>query len=264
MGTHYLENENGKIAYSDTGSGPLVLCVPSMGDLRGEYRFLAPQLATAGFRAISMDVRGHGESSTGWDDYSVAGVGRDMLALIRSLNAGQAFIIGTSMAAGAAAWAAAKAPDLVRGIVLIGPFMRGGGDWLGVLLAAMFNRPWGPSMWLKYFNTLYPSHKPADFAEYTAALRENLAQPGRVEALQKMMMASKNASEECLPRVKTPALVLMGSQDPDFKQPETEARWVAESLHTRYQMIAGAGHYPHAEMPGVTGPLIVSFLKSLG
>jgi hypothetical protein len=28
-------------------------------------------------------------------------------------------------------------------------------------------------------------------------------------------------------------------------------------------MIEGAGHYPHSEMPEVTGPLVLSFLQTL-
>ena len=42
MATKYLNQSNGKIAYDDAGNGPLVVCVPSMGDVRGEYRFLIP------------------------------------------------------------------------------------------------------------------------------------------------------------------------------------------------------------------------------
>src|SRR5512143_1978967 len=108
MATQYLDHQNGQLAFDDTGHGPLVICVPSMGDLRGEYRFLIPQLAAAGYRAISLDVRGHGESSTTWADFSVAGVGSDILALIRHLASGPAVIIGTSMAAGAGVCAAAE------------------------------------------------------------------------------------------------------------------------------------------------------------
>ena len=40
MGTQFLQHQNGSIAYDDSGSGPLVVCAPSMGDLRSEYRFL--------------------------------------------------------------------------------------------------------------------------------------------------------------------------------------------------------------------------------
>ncbi len=264
MTTNYFKQQDGTIAYDDTGTGPLVICAPSMGDLRQEYRFLSQQLAEAGYRAVSMDVRGHGETSTGWSDYSVAGVGADMVALIRHLNAGPAVVVGESMSAGAAIWAAAEAPECVKGLVLIGPFVRGEGQpLLQLLFRVMLARPWGPSLWLRYFKTLYPTRKPADVEEYCAALHSNLKQSGRLEALQKMMDASKRASEERIPRVAVPALVLMGSKDPDFKPPEAEAKWVANALRGTYHLIDGAGHYPQAEMPEVTAPLILSFLQSL-
>jgi pimeloyl-ACP methyl ester carboxylesterase len=264
MTTKYLFQENGKIAYDDTGNGPLVVCVPSLGDVRGEYRFLIPQLVEAGYRVVSMDVRGLGETSVDWDDYTVAGVGADIVALIRKLEAGPAIVIGTSMAAGAAVWAAAEAPELIRGMLMVGPFVRGDGNkLLEAVFTVMLARPWGPSMWLKYFSTLYPTCKPVDFAEYTNALKANMAEPGRLETLLAMLRASKRASEERIPQVNKPVLVLMGSKDPDFKEPEAEAKWVAENLKGTYTLIEGAGHYPHAEMPEITAPLMLSFMGSL-
>lgn len=264
MATEFLNHENGRIAYDVQGTGPLVICVPSMGDVRGEYRFLIPQLVSAGYKTVSLDVRGMGETSTGWNDYSIVGVGQDILALTRELNAGPAVIVGTSMAAGAAVWASVEAPALIRGMILVGPFVRGEGNGLmQTLFSVMFARPWGPSMWTKYYSTLYPSCKPADFARYSRALRENLKEHGRLEGLMKMLQASKRASEERISSVKQPSLVIMGSKDPDFKNPESEAKWVAENLKTNYEMIENAGHYPHAEMPDVVGPLMLKFIQSL-
>lgn len=263
MPTQFLKRPEGTIAYDDTGHGPLIICAPSMGDVRGEYRFLAPQLVTAGYRVVSMDLRGLGESSTGWPDYSVTGVGQDLVALIETLNAGPATIIGCSMAAGAAVWAAAEAPNQVNGLVLIGPFVRGTTSTANRLLfSTLFARPWGVSAWLRYYTSLYPTRKPADFAAYTAALRANLAEPGRLAVLHQMLFASKAASEERLPRVNVPALILMGGKDPDFKNPEGEAQWVANRLHGQMMMVPDAGHYPHAEMPDIVGPQVLSFLAA--
>ena len=264
MSTQFLQVPEGKIAYDDSGSGPLVICVPGMGDLRREYRFLVPQLAAAGFRAVTMDVRGHGESSMGWQDYSVAGVGCDILALIRQLNAGPAVVIGNSMGAGAAVWAAVEAPEWVRALVLVGPAVRGQPSGLfRLLMGALFLRPWGASAWLRYYRTLFPSRTPADWSAYAAGLQHNLAQPGRLEALRQMLFSSKAASEARLMQVSQPALVLMGSQDADFKPPEREAQWVAAQVKGTCQMIEGAGHYPFSEMPELTGPKMIDFLKSL-
>ncbi len=263
MNTQFLNTSGGQIAYEVSGSGPLVVCVPGMGDLRGEYRFLTPLLVQAGFRVASMDIRGHGESSTRWSDFSVAGIGSDILALIRALSSGPAFIIGTSMAAGAAIWAAAEAPALVSGIALLGPAVRGEvNPSMGALLRVLFSRPWGAWAWKTYYTSLFPTRKPADFQAYRAALIDNLRQPGRLEALQNMMLANKTASEERLEKVSAPAVVIMGTKDPDFPSPEEEARWLAGKLNAAYSMIEGAGHYPHVEMLDASGPLLVSWLES--
>jgi pimeloyl-ACP methyl ester carboxylesterase len=235
-----------------------------LGDLRGEYRFLVPLLVKAGYRVATMDVRGHGETSIGWDDFSVAGIGEDILALIRELDAGPAVVIGTSMGAGAAIWSAVEAPELVGGLVLVDPFVDGDSNRLLVfLLSLMFARPWGAFMWKKYYSSLYPTCKPADFTEYSSALYANIKQRGRLEAVLEMLRTSKRASGERMPKVKQPALVLMGSKDPDFKHPEAEAKRVAEAVRGSYALIENAGHYPHAEMPEATAPLMISFMDSL-
>lgn len=264
MSAKYLNQQNGQIAYDVEGNGPLVVCVPSLGDLRGEYRFLRPLLVEAGFQVATMDVRGHGDASIKWDDFSVAGVGEDILALVRELKAGPAVVVGTSMGGGAAIWAAVEAPDLVRGMILVDPFVDGkGNSFLKLLSSIMFARPWGTSMWLKYYASLYPTRKPADFDEYTAALYEKLKERGRLEAVLQMLYASKEASGERMPQVTQPALVLMGSKDRDFKDPEGEAKRISEAVRGKYVMIENAGHYPHAEMPEITAPLMISFMQSL-
>lgn len=264
MSTKYLGQQAGRIAYDDQGDGPLVISVPSLGDLRSEYRFLTPQLVQAGYRVVQMDLRGLGESSVRWDDYSVAGIGSDIIALARSLQAGPAAVIGTSMGAGAAVWAAAEAPEAFTGLALVGPFVRGEGSLpLNLLFSALLAPPWGPAMWLKYYSSLYPSRKPDDFTAYKAALHANLKEPGRMSALRRQFLAPKTASEARLPKVTVPVQVLMGSKDPDFKNPEAEARWVAEALRGAYTLVPGAGHYPHAELPEVTGPLVLAFLERI-
>ena len=265
MNTQFVDLTEGKLAYDETGSGPLVVCVPGMGDLRGEYRFLVPQLVAAGYRVVTMDVRGHGETSVSWKDYSVAGVGSDILALIRHLDAGPAIVVGNSMAAGAAIWAAAEAPELVSGLALIGPAVRGEMN-LGyrLLVGALFARPWGPAAWLRYYQGLFPARKPEDLAAYAAALKHNLSQPGRLEALHADDAGIQSFFRSPrLSQVHLPTLVVMGTRDPDFKDPQAEAEWVAAQLGGACRMVEGAGHYPQSEMPETTGPWIVEFLRTL-
>src|SRR5260370_41056707 len=93
--TQFLKLAGGQIAYDDSGgTGPLVICVPGLGDMRQQYRFLAPRLVAAGFRVVTIDLPGHGESSVDWPEYSPSGVGADIVAMIRHLGANKAFIVG--------------------------------------------------------------------------------------------------------------------------------------------------------------------------
>ena len=68
MQTQFFERPEGTIAYDDSqGDGQLVIMLPGMGALRSEYRFLAPAVIEAGYRVVTADLRGQGESSTQYD-----------------------------------------------------------------------------------------------------------------------------------------------------------------------------------------------------
>jgi pimeloyl-ACP methyl ester carboxylesterase len=269
--TRFLSRPEGRVAYEDVGAGPLVVLVPGMGDTRQQYRFLAPELAAAGYRVVSMDVRGLGESTTGFSDYSAAAVGSDVVALVRELDAGPARLVGQSMAAGAVAWAAAEAPDLVESLVLIGPFVRDvppisrlQAALMGLVINGLLQRPWGSAAWSSFYDSLYPSAKPDDLPAYRQALAANLAERGRLEALRAMINASKADVDARLGQVRARTLVVMGTADPDFDGlvggQAGEARFVADRLGGQVMMVEGAGHYPHAEMPTQVNPAIVRFV----
>ncbi len=91
MNTQYFKQSKGTIAYDDSqGDGELVLMLPGMGALRSEYRYLAPPLIAAGYRVETADLRGHGESSVDWPEYTLPAAGQDILDLIAYLDAGPA------------------------------------------------------------------------------------------------------------------------------------------------------------------------------
>ncbi len=265
--SRFLTVDEGRIAYDDTGgSGPLVLAIPGMGDLRSEYRALRPVLEQAGYRVVTMDVRGHGETSARWSDYSAHAVGRDAVALIEHLGAGPAVIQGNSFAAGSALWAAHDAPACVRGVVLLGPIVRDGEpSWFArTAVSVGFGGPWRVAFWMAYWNSLFPARKPADHAEAKAALAANLREPGRMDALRTMVGLSKADTEAIVAGSRVPALVVMGTRDPDFPDASAEARWLGRALGTEPLIIEGAGHYPHLEMPERVAPPLLAFLSRLG
>jgi pimeloyl-ACP methyl ester carboxylesterase len=267
MQTQYLERPEGTLAYSDYGgTGQFVLLLPGMGALRSEYRYLAPKLTEAGYRAVAVDLRGHGESSVPWQTYDVPSVGGDILAMIEHLGAEAAHVIGTSFAAAPAVWAAAERPDAVRSLVLISPFVRTAkiSPVMSVLFWLMMHNPWRARTWTMYYGSLYPSRKPDDFKDYLSQLQANMAQRGRFDAANALATSSRQPSEERLKRVKAPTLVIMGTKDPDFPDPAGEGKTVAQQAGGNLELIEGAGHYPQTEMPEKTTPIVVDFLNRSG
>ena len=261
--TSYLTRPGGRIGYDIGGAGPLVLLVPGMGDLRAGYRFLAPALRQAGYRVACTDLRGHGDSDPTFTSYGDAETAADLIALIEQLG-GPAVIVGNSMGAGAAALAAAQRPELVSGLVLIGPFVRNPatGVMQRIMLRAAMARPWAALAWKSYLPKLYAGRRPDDFDEYRGQIAASLRRPGYASAFARTTHTSHAPVQARLADVRAPALVVMGEQDPDFPDPRAEADWIAGALHAEVVMVPEAGHYPQSQRPDITSDAVLRFLQS--
>ncbi len=263
--TERLTRPEGTLEYDVTGHGPLVVCLPGMGELRSSYRRTVPALAAAGFRVACLDLRGHGGSDATFSRYDDVAAGQDALALVEHLGGGPALLVGNSMGAAAAVWAAAERPDAVAGLVLVGPFVRN--PPMNPLLAWMFklamSGPWATRMWTSYLPKLYPGRRPDDLGEHVEAIRQSLRRPGHAKAFTATTRTSHAPAEERLPRVSAPALVVMGAADPDFPDPEAEARWITARLDARLVLVPGAGHYPQVEYPELVNPATVGFCREV-
>lgn len=261
-----LVTQEGKIAYQDFGgSGEAVICIPSLGDTMKEYRFLAEKLKKEGYRVITMDLRGHGNSDTTFTSYNAMDIANDISLLIKELNLEKVNLIGCSISGGSIAVVSALNPDKVKKLVMISPFSRDveGGDFIANAGKILLFRPWGPSVWGMYYSKLYPKRKPSDFDSYLSDLKENLSQVGRIESTVKMFSAKKSEVTKSLSKVNQDSLIIMGSKDIDFPDPQAEAELLSKSLgkQSTIKVLDGLGHYPHAEEPEITGKIIIDFLK---
>jgi pimeloyl-ACP methyl ester carboxylesterase len=259
--TGFLDRGEGRIGYDVTGSGPLVVCVPGMGDLRRVYRFVVPELAAAGYTVATMDLRGHGDSDPTFTAYDDVAAGGDLLALIELLG-GPAVVLGNSMGAGSAVWAAAERPEAVAGLVLLGPFVHNTpvNPLLRWALRLSMAGPWRTAVWRSYLPAMYAGQRPADFEQHRAAVVASLRRPGYGAAFRATTHTSHAPAEERLGQVAAPTLVVMGERDPDFADPAAEGQWVADQLRGDLLMVPDAGHYPQAQRPDLVNPAVLDFL----
>jgi pimeloyl-ACP methyl ester carboxylesterase len=257
-----LTRPDGRVAFEVDGAGPLVVLVPGMGDLRSTYRHLAPELRAAGYRVAVTDLRGHGDSDATFSTYGDEATAGDLIALVEHLG-GPAVLVGNSLGAGAAALVAALRPDLVGGLVLVGPFVRDPESSLVTrfMLRLAMARPWGARAWVAYFPTLNAGRRPADFDAHVAGIKRSMSRPGYARAFWQTTRQTTHAPVEAhLGRVDTPTLVIMGELDPDWPDPAAEAQWIATALGGDVVMVPDAGHYPQSQQPGITSESILAFL----
>jgi len=270
--TETLTVGTGTLAYDVTGEGPLVVLAHGIGDSRHSYRFLAPALAAAGYRVASLDLRGCGDSSVGWDGYSRTDIAGDLVALVGHLGGGPAVVVGQSISGGAATIAAATAPDAVVGLVELAPFTRAVSYSLtGLLRISRYRRGFvllgrtllgSRSAWKGYLDLAYPT-KPADWDAELARIDAKLREPGRMKALQAMCTANPSDAGGRLADVRCPVLVVEGDLDPDFVDPQAEGDAILADLPAglgQLVVLEGVGHYPHTQTPDRLLEVVLPFL----
>jgi pimeloyl-ACP methyl ester carboxylesterase len=245
----------------------MVVCIPGMGQLRSVYRFIAPSLRDAGFRVVSTEIRGMGDSSSVWPNYSDSSLAGDLSALLTHLDGGPAALIGNSIAGSAAVCVAAERPMQVSKLVLVTPVVRTmRPSWGASLLYRLaLGGPWGARAWVNYqLKNLYPTAKPSDWADYDRDLLRNLKEPGRLRGFRRMAFDYRRAAESRFDRVRAPTLVVMGGADPDFPNPTEEGQRVARGLRGTLSVLPGLGHYPFAEQPSAFLEPVLRFLHGGG
>ncbi|MBK5266664.1 MAG: alpha/beta hydrolase [Acidimicrobiia bacterium] len=261
MTTQQLDLTGGTIAFDDSGgSGPLVVMLPGAGDVRDEYRFVAPDLVAGGARVVTMDLRGHGDSSANWPGYGMADTAADLVALINHLGAGPATVVATSFSPAAALWAAADRPNLVGRLVLISAHLEAAPAWQNIPLGLMLRGPFAGKLWAGQFRKWHPAAPPADLDEQATALAKMMGDPQRRKAVRETLTAHRNGLPERIARVDVPTLVVMGGADSHFKDPAAVGASIATETGGKLHVVPDAGHYPHVEFPGQVVAAIADFL----
>jgi len=276
-------------AYLTAGpaDGPLALCLHGFPDTAQTYRYLLPELAGAGFRAVAPFSRGYAPTSVPEDGlYQTAALARDANALHQALGAdGRAVIVGHDWGAQAAHGAAVIAPErwsrVVTMAVPVGPALAGGFLSYDQIKRSFyiyfFQNPLADFVVgadnLAFIGQLWQDWSPGyDASADLEHVRESLGSPENLAAAlgyyralfdpgrQAPAMASEQAAVGGVPS--QPTLYLHGDQDGCIGVGMAERVRDFLAAGSEVVVIEGAGHFLHLERPAEVNPRIVNFVTS--
>jgi len=108
---HYTEGEQ--------AGAPLIM-LHGLSARRQAWQSIAPHL-TGAWHIYAPDLRGHGQSGRGGNQYRALDYAQDVIAFIRGVTVQPAVLIGHSLGALTALVAASMATDQVRALILLDP-----------------------------------------------------------------------------------------------------------------------------------------------
>ncbi|NEV94106.1 alpha/beta hydrolase [Psychroflexus sp. YR1-1] len=89
-----------KLAYNDYGSGQPVILIHGWPLNRMMWEYQVDALVESGYRVISYDRRGFGESSKPWNGYDYNSLAKDLKDIIETLKLEDVILVGFSMGGG--------------------------------------------------------------------------------------------------------------------------------------------------------------------
>lgn len=254
-----------ELAWDDAGRGlPVVL----LHAFPLDRRMWDPQRAALarGYRVITPDFRGHGESAVPEEDSTMERLAEDLRGLLEALRLEPVVLGGLSMGGYAAFAFLRRYPARVRALILADT--RAGADTeegrqARLENAALAERAGSAAIAERLLPKLLGASTHASNPQLVAAVREMIlstSPAGIARALRGM--AARPDSTPLLAAIQVPTLVLVGEED--VLTPPAEAQAMAGAIPgAKLERIPAAGHLSNLEQPARFTPALEEFLASL-
>jgi pimeloyl-ACP methyl ester carboxylesterase len=158
MGHVHTPADGVSIDASEAGSGRPLVLVHGITESRRSWDPVVAPLVAAGYRVVSFDLRGHGDSSTA-SSYDLGSMSADLSAVIAAHELDSPLLVGHSLGGAVVSAAAASGVDC-RGVVNVDqplalagfkaalaplePMLRGTSDEFDAAIGAVFEQMVGP------------------------------------------------------------------------------------------------------------------------
>ena len=253
------------LVFDDRGMGPPLVVLHGLFGAKRNWASIAKALAPR-HRVLTVDLRNHGASP--WNavhDYpALAG---DVARFIRTHVGGPAAVLGHSMGGKAAMVLALEEPDLVERLIVVDIAPAPSRTTLIDALQAMKNVPLATCTRRTEAETALAESIPdpavrAFLVQNVTAGPHGLAWAVNLEALERNFPAIVGFPDVAAGRTFTgPTLFVVGERS-DYVRPEHHAVIRRLFPAATIEIVAGAGHWVHAEAPDAFLAVLSGFLSA--
>jgi pimeloyl-ACP methyl ester carboxylesterase len=240
----YIENDDARIWYACFGSGPAVILLHGGLGHSGNWGYQVPALVENGYRAITIDSRGHGRSSRDDRPYSYERMVSDVLAVMDTLEIEKAAFAGWSDGACISLILASRNPERSAGVFFFACNMDPSGTKefeFTPIIGRCYNR------------------HVKDYAQLSSTPDQFEAFSGAVGLMQK---TQPNYSAEDLARIRTPVAIVQSEKDEFIKLEHAE--YLARSIPgARLLELPGVSHFAPLQRPGQFNKALLEFVSTV-
>ena len=232
-----------QINYQEKGEGfPLVL-LHGLSDDLNLWNPLLPEFS-AHYRAIAIDIRGHGHSTKPGVPYSIRQFSGDLFSFMDKLGISRAHLVGLSMGAAIAQQFALDHPENTGALVLFSAFERAEGGFRSKLLELRNSLVNGgiPAFFDEAVKLVVTPEFQSTYAAAIAESKKYCIQVNTAEALINAVGACLGFDiHERVSQISAPTFVLSGKEDA-FMSNELAWKVYHAIKGSKWSIMTGVGH----------------------
>ena len=238
---------------------PVVMCIHGVTLDHGTYNGQFAALLDAGYRVITLDLRGHGASQPMGSSFAIWLVAEDLIALMDDAGVDRAVLVGQSFGGSVAQAVYRLQPQRVAALALVGtPALGDAIPWHQRLFSR--SRPSLLRLWPEqHLRGVIPTFmsKRGEVQQYVAQAIKPLSKELFVSVTEAAIDALLD--QERLQTVTVPVLLVHGEEEMGWLARLIRA-WAERDERVRCEAVSEAGHLANQDNPAEFNRVLLDFL----